>query len=171
MKKLSKLVASAALCVSLFGGVAAAQAANTCTITNTGANSVNTCTFTATNVVTVTCTNTVTVTNVNLQNAVSGSANVSGNSVSGTATSGNASNINALANEIALLCAAAVPATTTPPAGGSGATATPTPAPVKALPKTGDSNVVAQAAIGAVSLLAVAFVAQAGIASYRRSIK
>lgn len=162
------------------GTMTGAASAATCTITTTGPGSNNTCTVNDSNVVSVTCTNGVNVANVNLQTAVSGGANVSGNTISGTATSGNAENINTTATQLAVFCAAAPAATPAPaaPAGGQGAgpapvtpaaTATPAPVTVKALPNTGSSNVLTMVGISALVLGAIAAATQFALAGYRRS--
>lgn len=132
---------------------AGAQSNQNCQITNTGPNSVNTCTNSETTTISVTCTNGFAVTNINSQTVSSGSVSVSGNTVSGNATSGEAGNVNQVTNELAAFCASQ--ATTTTPAGGSGAqvavaptapvAAQPSSTPIsqiKALPSTGSTPAV-----------------------------
>ncbi len=182
MKKIIRLVL-AAIAFTVVGIVPAASAQASCSIGTTGPSSVNTCTFTNSNLVTVTCINGVQVTNTNIQNSTTGTANVSGNTISGTATSGDATNVNALATELALNCAGApaVAANPTPaptpapstPAGGAGGvvggvSTTAQASGVAALPETGSETILAPVAIGAVVLGGLSVLAQLGVSGYRR---
>ena len=174
MKKLLQLIA--ATLVTLTVGFVPAASAATCTITTTGPNSNNTCVVNDTNTVTITCTNGVNVSNVNSQSAVSGSVNVSGNTVSGTATSGDAANINQVATELSQSCEAApattpTPATTAPVAsGGQGAVAAAvqqTPK-VAALPNTGPSTAVNGIVVSALLAGSLAGLSHVALSIYRR---
>lgn len=171
MKKISKILAATLVSLSMLGGVAGAQAANNCTISGTGPGSNNTCTNTNNQTITVTCVNGVTTTNINAQNAVSGSVNVSGNTISGNATSGTAQNANALVNELASYCNAAPAAatSTTPQAGGRGAgTVAGAATGVTALPKTGVNDVLPAIAVAVTAAAGLVAASQLAVASYRR---
>jgi hypothetical protein len=179
LKKFLRLV-SATVVTMAVGFVPAASAA-TCTISNTGPSSTNSCTVSDTHTVTITCTNGVGVTNATSQSAVSGSVNVTGNTISGTATSGDANNVNTVATELALNCAAApatTPTATTPttpaaatpasPAGGQGAVQGASAVKVAALPQTGPSTLPTTIAVSAVAMGSVSALAHVALGSYRR---
>ncbi len=176
MKKLLKGLAALSLLLSVSTATVGAQAANTCSLSNTGPNSTNTCVDNTNNTVTVTCANGVTVANGNVQTTSSGTANVSGNTISGSATSGDTANVNAVATDLSQFCAAA-PAAAAPVGGqGGGSTTAATPAPaggqgaasVKALPATGASETVRDLAIGVAAISLVAVSAQVAVSGYRR---
>jgi len=175
MKKFLQFLS--ATVVTMAVGFVPAVSAATCTITNTGPSSNNTCTVSATTRVTVTCVNGVTVTNLNNQNTLSGTATVSGNTVSGDALSGTAANLNAAATTLAQNCATAaattptpVAATTTPPAatGGQGAVQGASTTKVAALPNTGPSTLVTGIAVSAATVGALAGLVHVVLRSYRR---
>jgi hypothetical protein len=92
MKKAIQFIVSILATFTLAAGVASAQ--TNCTISNTGANSDNSCTANETSKCTVTNKNDVNVDNNNHQTSTSGGATSSDNRGGGSATSGNASNSN-----------------------------------------------------------------------------
>jgi hypothetical protein len=173
MNKIKAGVAIAVIATSLNSGGVLAQA-STCTITGTGANSTNSCTFDTNNVVTVVCTNGVDVSNVVSQSAVSGSVSATGNTIVGTATSGAASNVNVVAAELAQACLAVAPAPapTPNPTPGRGNEGRPTPAPrppvVTGLPNTSGSFVVERAGIAATGVVLVGGASVVALRAYRR---
>jgi hypothetical protein len=182
MKKIVRFAAAVVTGIGLSAGVVSAQS-STCTITNTGPDSVNSCTVNDSNVVTITCINGVTATNINVQSAVSGSATVSGNTISGTATSGDAANVNNVATELAQYCAQApnTPTPSQPPAGGNqggsqqgaggqggGVVAGASTTRVAALPRTGVNSTVNNLGLATAAAGMLGLAAQAGVMAYRR---
>lgn len=73
------------------------------TISTTGPHSVNLISSKTTNNVTVTNTNDVTINNTNNQTAISGNANVSGNTRGGSAVTGDATNVNSTRFDVAIM--------------------------------------------------------------------
>lgn len=177
MKKILTILSPAVIALGISLTPAAVSAA-TCSISNTGAGSTNTCTYTSSNVVTITCTNGVQIVNNNPQTAVSGTVAVNGNTISGTATSGNATNISALAVDLELNCAAAPAVVTPPPAvvstppaggvGGGGAVQSVATTKVAALPNTGPADVIAPVAISALGLGVLVAGSRLAVGAYRR---
>lgn len=175
---MKKLVQVLAVGVLMFGYTATAAAEDFCSITVTGPNSINTCSVNNETVVSIACDNGVTITNDTDQTATSGVVIVHGNANGGNAGSGAAANVNQTVTFAAANCGPAVAAANpvTPaqvtPSGGQGAAApapAPAPAKVKALPKTGESDVLATAGMGALVLIAAAGSTQLALAAYRRS--
>lgn len=124
MKKLLLGVAVAVL--GLSGSNASAGATDSCTISNTGPDSTNSCVVKDDFTCKVENNNKFTVINKNNQEAVSGDAKVSGNTTGGSATSGSATNSNGTVIDVSIdnSGACAVTAVTPPapvvPVGGSG---------------------------------------------------
>ena len=118
MKNLLKTLAVTATLVGMSGGVALAD--SSCTISNTGPDSNNTCTSEETNVTHVSCVNGIYVVNDNDQEAGSGDAENEGNTSGGNATSGSAVNENGTTVQIGTSCGGATttPETETPSTGG-----------------------------------------------------
>lgn len=176
MKRFIKLVSTSLVGMSLMMGVAAADATS-CTISNTGANSVNTCTSTTTQSVSVVCDTDVNAINVGGQIATTGNANGGGNTtLAGGVTTGSAVNYNGTTFVLGASCngqPTPVATAATPVAGGQGAV-TPTAAPAApaakpaALPETGSNAVLTDSIIGAAVLGGTIVVAQLGLSAYRR---
>lgn len=177
MKVLLQSVITSVAAFSLIGGMAAAQVAqvpNGCDISNTGANSNNTCEMTNENTLTFSCKNDLDVVLNNSQNTGTGSVDLTGNTNSGFAYSGDASNQNKVDVVTDVTCApvqqAAVTTPTSPPV-------TPQVTPqVKAaeqsapkaasLPVTG-TNPLAMTAIAAAAAGMIAGLAHFGAKAYR----
>ncbi len=94
MKNIKRLIIKATLTVgaALLGAVSLVGTASANSITLTGPGSVNVISSTTTTTTVTTNTNLIGLTSLNFQTAVSGSANVSGNTIGGSATTGPASN-------------------------------------------------------------------------------
>ena len=172
MKKFIKIVSSAGAALAMSVAPHVAAQSSSCTISNTGPGSNNTCTVDQNHNVTVTCENGVTVANGTVQTANSGNATVSGNTVSGTATSGDANNVNSVATDLAAFCAAA-PAAANPPEGGRGggapqAAAGAGAAAVASLPNTGADDTVRNVSLAVLAAGAAGAGAHLAVASYRR---
>jgi hypothetical protein len=174
MKKLVQLVLASVVGASMFVGVAAAD---TCTITNTGQASVNTCTSSESQVLTVTCNNDLNnILFVNGQSANTGTANLTSNGQGGFAYSGDAGNFNSVDLQADLSCGPAVaavtptptPVTPTPVAATPAATPAPAAAKVVSLPKTGSSAVLNSVAVVAAVVSGGLLAAQLGTIAYRR---
>ena len=159
-------------------GVAGATATS-CTISNTGAGSTNTCTTNNSDTVKVVCDNDVNALNVNGQIAQTGNANGNGNTLAGGVTTGSAVTENGTTFTLGASCngqPTPVATASAPAAGGQGggavaaapAASKPTAAPVKALPETG-SNAVLDYSLITVTVLGIAAVAsKLGLVAYRR---
>ncbi|MDB5186567.1 MAG: hypothetical protein JWM07_39 [Candidatus Saccharibacteria bacterium] len=123
MKKL--LLGLAIATLSLSGTSASVGATDSCTISNTGPDSTNSCVVKEDFTCKVENDNKFTVINKNNQEATSGSAAVSGNTTGGSATSGSATNSNGTVIDVTITNSGCVVAAVTPPApvtpvGGSG---------------------------------------------------
>lgn len=134
MSKHKSLVALASiLAVPIIGAVSVSAEDSSCSITNTGPNSNNTCTTNTGYTCKVTNDTVVIVDNNNQQVAQSGDASSDGNTSGGGATSGSVTNSNGTTFDFTIendtCTVAAVKPAPTPPAGGSGAAAA--AAPVK----------------------------------------
>lgn len=171
MNKLLKIIAAMVVSASFMGGVAAADS---CVISNTGPDSVNTCTNTNETKITVTCKNGLDVNTVNNQLASSGFTKVDGNTIAGNATSGNASNASSVTTKLAAFCAAPAAVVTPPPVNPP---ATPAPsAPATAvksattstLPNTGANSPLSAIGISAAVLGFVAVATRLGVITYGR---
>jgi hypothetical protein len=103
MKNILKGLAVTAAVVGMSGGVAAAESFS-CTITNTGSGSVNTCVNEQNNTTTLFCSNDVDFNNSNVQKGQSGTVTLEGNGSGGSATSGNVSNENLTSAAVELGC-------------------------------------------------------------------
>jgi hypothetical protein len=182
MKRFIQILSTSLVGMSLMLGVAAADATS-CTISNTGQGSTNTCTTKNTDTVTVVCDNDVNALNVNGQVAQTGNGSSNSNTLAGGVTTGSAVNQNGTTFVLGASCnGQPTPATvaTAPAAGGQGggtaaaapaasAPAAAAAAPVKALPETG-SNAVLDGSVIAVAVLGVAAVAsKLGLVAYRRT--
>jgi hypothetical protein len=164
-----------------------ATAQTSCTITNTGAGSNNTCINNNSFGFTFRCTNGVLVNTLTNQQANSGNATVSGNTGGGSATSGSALNEGDITTNINATCAAA--AAVNPPAanptpsaptvsptqvgGRGGGGAAPMPAPASAagiatLPETGSTTPFMFAAFTLVAGLGLAALVPLILSVYRR---
>lgn len=179
MRKLKSLIAVAAvLALPFLVPVSASATDSSCTISNTGPGSDNTCTVKEDYTCSVDNDNKIVVKDENDQVAGSGSATSSGNTSGGNATSGSASNENGTTFDIAIdneggcvVTKVTNPVTPTPTpaqpvgglggAGGAGAVAAVAPRPT-VLANTSGENI---AAIVAAAILALG-VATAGIRGY-----
>ncbi len=166
MRKLKSLVAVTALLTLPLVAVPVSAVENTCTITNTGPGSNNTCEVNTTYRCEVRNNTVVILDNNNNQVATSGSANGSGNTSGGNATSGSATNSNGTTFTFTVNnegCSVGTVTTPQPeqPVGGSGgagevvAAATPKPT---VLAKTSGESVLPIVA-GMIAALATAVVA------------
>lgn len=174
MKKLLQGVAATALIVGASGGFALAQE-QSCTISNTGPDSVNSCEFNEDHDVTITCDNDFRVTNDVDQEANSGLAVVEGNTSAWDAESGQVTNLNEIIIALSAVCGQGDEEVVTPPAvvtpaGGQGAAApAPAPAPApKVLPKTGVNATVQMVGVVAAVLAALTAVGHTALSIVRR---
>src|SRR5581483_10949937 len=170
IKRFIQLVSASMVGAGLMMGVAAADASS-CTISNTGQGSTNTCTTKNTDTVTVVCDNDVNALNVNGQIAKTGNGSGNGNTLAGGVTTGSAVNQNGTTFILGASCnGQPTPATTAaaPVAGGQGggaatapaATSAPAASSVKALPETGSNAVLTDSLVGAAVLGGSAVAAQ-----------
>lgn len=177
MKKLSKVIAVAAVILTpfIFSGAAQAQEAS-CEITNTGPGSNNQCTISEEYECNVTNDNNVTIVNQNDQTSTSGTVNNSGNTSGGSATSGTVTNTNGTVfnvtitnGETCVVTAVTPPAPTpTPTPEVKGATVQPTKGGGAAvLPATSGDNALPMLAIVATSLAVLSALGVGGVALYR----
>jgi|GEM_PF-2199333 len=182
VKRALQILSASVVSVSMMAGVAAADAtSSTCTISNTGNGSVNSCTNIDANTTTIFCTNDAKITNDNFQVGEGGTVTVESNSSAGSATTGDVHNT--ALNEVAaqLGCGTVAVATTapttpvTPAVGGQGAgtpAATPTPAPaatpVASLPDTGSNTALNTGIAGVAVVGGLMAVAQLSVSAYRR---
>lgn len=165
MKKLLQLPVIITIITASFSTFAHAQ---TCTITNTGPGSTNTCETTSDFTCQVTNENNFTITNNNTQEVTSGTA--TGTSGSATNSSGTVIGVT-LANEGCVIASVTPPPDPTPTP-----TPTPTPVPTAApvtpvattLPNTGTNNGMAIIGILAAGLGLTALASRFGVAAYRR---
>lgn len=175
MKKLSKVVAVAALILTpfIFSGAAQAQQAD-CDISNTGPGSNNQCTISDDYECSVDNDNNVVIVNQNGQTVASGTVNNSGNTGGGNSTSGTVSNTNTGTFTVVItngdsdegVCAVTsvtpvtpvVPDTPVQPTTGGGAAV---------LPKTSGDTTLPILATVAGSLTVLAILGVGGIALYR----
>ena len=99
-----------------------AASAATCSISNTGPDSNNTCTVNGGTTCSVSNNNTINVSNNNSQTSGSGDADVTGNTTGGSATSGSASNTSSTSVDLGVTNGGCNPQVTVtpPPAGGRG---------------------------------------------------
>lgn len=173
MKKLIKVLTAAILSVAFVGAAAGAQAQSTCesiVITNTGENSNNQGVCTVVTNVTLVCNNNVYVLTENDQEAITGEAEVLGNTTGGTAITGNATNENGQTVTIGSSCGEATPAPSASPvtpAGGSG-NVTPPAAKPAALPYTAGNSTLAIVVSSLVAAAAVVAGSRVAVAAYRR---
>jgi cobalamin biosynthesis Mg chelatase CobN len=176
MRKLKSLVAVAALLVMPMVAVPVSAVDNTCTVTNTGQGSNNTCTVNTTYRCEVRNNTVVILDSNNNQVATSGNASGSGNTTGGSATTGSATNSNGTTfNYSVTNQACTVGAVTTPKpeqpvggsggAGGGGGSVAATPKPT-VLAKTSGESIVPIIA-GVFTVLAAAVAAVRGYVMFR----
>lgn len=166
MKKVIKVFGVLVLGLSLFGGAASAQS---CTITNTGPGSTNTCTYDNNVTLTFRCENGVVVDVQTNQGASSGGSNNSGNTNGGGASSGNASNTNNTNITVGQSCDEAQRAAQpTQPGDSANGQAGPGQDSVASLPETGTATTVMIATVLVAGLAAFGLLAQFGLARFRR---
>lgn len=179
MKKVVQLLVAIVMGVGLVGNVVGAEEMPDCNnivITNTGddANNDGTCVINRT--VTVECIDNVYVLNQNDQTAVTGQANVIGNTSDGTAITGDAKNANGTTVRIGAECSTPTTPTTTPTTptqSPTTASSTPAaqPAPAKkvaVLPHTAASSITNIALVATIATIAALVVARLAITVYRR---